>query len=313
MAFPTSPTEGQIYKNYKYNSTKSAWEAVNQALFTTSSPSFNKVAVTSTEDVGLSGVSGALTIGDTAGIHTAIDGNEIMAKASATTTGILYLQNEGGSVVIGAPVSANSVSASTFNAGTGTGATNGFKFDSDTGMFSSADGEIRFYSNNVNCGGPATGTNNWYINVTGSSGSCSGEAARAKGLNRSDAASDSYNVQSRWNGEYWRLDGYSTNTYHAGCQVAKADNGIYQQGNNWIRFMNGHCVQWGAMGVQPAGLTIIGVPIAFNSGGWAVAVNCVPSATHTWCEAWGNDTVSFAFYTPYAGNSYYYLAWGRWA
>ena len=33
-----------------------------------------------------------------------------------------------------------------------------------------------------------------------------------------------YSVQTDWTGTYWRLRGYSADTYHAGCQVAYADS-----------------------------------------------------------------------------------------
>jgi len=61
-------------------------------------------------------------------------------------------------------------------------------------------------------------------NTTGSSGSCTGESYRAKGLSRSDVASDSYNVQSRWNGTHWVLAGYNgVSTFHAGCRVTYSE------------------------------------------------------------------------------------------
>ena len=49
-------------------------------------------------------------------------------------------------------------------------------------------------------------------------------AATARGLNRSDSAVDSYNVQSHWDGSYWYLKGYNSTTYHAGVRVAIADS-----------------------------------------------------------------------------------------
>ncbi|MEI7463564.1 MAG: hypothetical protein WCK03_04200, partial [Candidatus Taylorbacteria bacterium] len=54
---------------------------------------------------------------------------------------------------------------------TGSGSAGGFGFDSDTGMTSTGDGNLKFYSNNVYCGGPSVGVNLWDINVTGSAGS----------------------------------------------------------------------------------------------------------------------------------------------
>ena len=45
--------------------------------------------------------SGVLLIGPPTGAHVAIDGNEIMAKGSGTTTSTLHINNEGGLVQIG--------------------------------------------------------------------------------------------------------------------------------------------------------------------------------------------------------------------
>lgn len=49
--------------------------------------------------------------------------------------------------------------------------TGGFGFDSDTGMTSTGDGNLKFYTNNVYAGGPVTGTQNWDINITGTASS----------------------------------------------------------------------------------------------------------------------------------------------
>jgi hypothetical protein len=56
---------------------------------------------------------------------------------------------------------------------TGSGSSGGFGFDNDTGMVSSGDGNLKFYTNNVYAGGPITATNNWDINITGNAGSVS--------------------------------------------------------------------------------------------------------------------------------------------
>ena len=69
-----------------------------------------------------------------------------------------------------------------------------------------------------NTGAGASGT--WDIGITG-------EAARAKGLSRSDSASDTYNCQFRWQYDksgYWTLAGFNGNTFHADCWVGWAGN-----------------------------------------------------------------------------------------
>lgn len=59
----------------------------------------------STDDVDLSGVSGALiTGGDGTGQHIAFDTNEIQSKSDATTAATLYLNNEGGNVNFGSNI-----------------------------------------------------------------------------------------------------------------------------------------------------------------------------------------------------------------
>lgn len=86
--------------------------------------------------------------------------------------------------------------------------------------------------NSLNAWGPTyptlmgfNGTDTYGVRVDTSrvSESCSGDAARSRGLTRSDSAVDGYNVQSHWDGTYWQLKGYSNTTYHAGVRVAFAD------------------------------------------------------------------------------------------
>jgi hypothetical protein len=71
------------------------------------------VNILNASDVGLGGASGALRIGNTAAEHMAFDTNEIMVKSDATTAGNLYLQNDGGAVLIG------NATAASFNMNTG--------------------------------------------------------------------------------------------------------------------------------------------------------------------------------------------------
>lgn len=61
---------------------------------------FNKINITSTQDVEASSATApALIIGDAAGQHLAFDNNELMSKSDGTTAGVLYLQNNGGAGV----------------------------------------------------------------------------------------------------------------------------------------------------------------------------------------------------------------------
>ena len=56
---------------------------------------------TGTNEASLTANTGILRIGESAGEHLAIDGNEIMAKSDATTAGDLHFQNNGGTVKFG--------------------------------------------------------------------------------------------------------------------------------------------------------------------------------------------------------------------
>ena len=56
-------------------------------------------------DVNLTNVSGHFISGDIFGNHIALDDNEIMAKRNEDTAGILYMQIEGGNIVVGSNTS----------------------------------------------------------------------------------------------------------------------------------------------------------------------------------------------------------------
>ena len=76
----------------------------------------NQVVISYANDVGVGGKSGVLLIGPPTGEHIAIDGNEIMSKASETTTRTLHINQDGGKVQIGSGGLA--VSGTTTSAGT---------------------------------------------------------------------------------------------------------------------------------------------------------------------------------------------------
>ena len=62
---------------------------------------FNRIIAKSTTDAAAGSANHvALITGDPAGQHLEFDGNEIMSKATGTTTGVLYLNAEGGNVSI---------------------------------------------------------------------------------------------------------------------------------------------------------------------------------------------------------------------
>lgn len=63
-----------------------------------------QVQILGGSDVDLTAESGYLLIGDPTGAHVAVDDNEIQAKSDGTTAAVLYLQNEGSNLEIGAAV-----------------------------------------------------------------------------------------------------------------------------------------------------------------------------------------------------------------
>jgi hypothetical protein len=94
-----------VDKLYYREGTTSGWRTwlsipfENRAnTFTQVNTFSNQVIISYTTDAKLTEASGALLIGTTSGEHIAIDTNEIMAKATASTANTLYLNNEGGLV-----------------------------------------------------------------------------------------------------------------------------------------------------------------------------------------------------------------------
>ena len=108
---------------------------------------------------GALSATGAVTGSNLSGTHT--------GSSSGTNTG--DQTNISGNAVTTSQTAFASLSCSgRITGATGTGSANGYGFDSDTGMTSTGDGNLKFYSNNVYCGGPAVGSNSWDINITGS-------------------------------------------------------------------------------------------------------------------------------------------------
>lgn len=92
-------TDGCLYSN----STKVSVNGhTHNYLPTTGGTVSGQVTLSKATDIsGVVSSEGALIIGSKTGEHLAFDPNEIMAKASATTTAPLYLNSEGGQVCVG--------------------------------------------------------------------------------------------------------------------------------------------------------------------------------------------------------------------
>lgn len=96
---------GNLYHRHGATTAWNGWNRIPMCgtanTFSGTNTFSGQVIISNTTDAALSSASGALRIGAIAGEHIAIDGNEIMAKTSASATGTLYLNNEGGLVQIG--------------------------------------------------------------------------------------------------------------------------------------------------------------------------------------------------------------------
>lgn len=84
----------------KFGGTNIYGDTVN--IYSNSDVTINKPLhlTTTTDASGTADNNPALTIGSVTGAHLELDGNEIMAKGSGTTTATLYINNEGGAVHI---------------------------------------------------------------------------------------------------------------------------------------------------------------------------------------------------------------------
>ena len=96
---------GNLYHRHGATTAWNGWNRIPMCgtanTFSGTNTFSGQVIISNTTDAALSSASGALRIGAITGEHMAIDGNEIMAKTSASATGTLYLNNEGGLVQIG--------------------------------------------------------------------------------------------------------------------------------------------------------------------------------------------------------------------
>lgn len=101
--------------------TTSANAATNLGVVKKSGDSMGgQLHLASTTDVSASAETEyPLAVGSLTGAHLAIDSDEIMAKASATGTGTLYLNREGGNVAIGSTTSTVSLSGNVHAKSTG--------------------------------------------------------------------------------------------------------------------------------------------------------------------------------------------------
>ena len=92
-------TGGELQTGGKY---LIVYDGTNFQLLNSSKPDTSaNVVFSSTDDVDLVNTNNTLNLGDIAGNHIALDGNEIQAKDDATTAGRLDINASGGAVVIG--------------------------------------------------------------------------------------------------------------------------------------------------------------------------------------------------------------------
>lgn len=110
-----------------------------------------------------------------------------------------------------------------------------------------------------------------YVAITSSN-----RAGVTKLFRRDD--NSNYSVQTDWTGTYWRLRGYSGDTYHAGCQVAYADSA--------------GAVAWGNVSSKPAAAGGATTPVYWTGSGF------------TACTAYSSASVNYANYAGYLHTKY---------
>jgi hypothetical protein len=94
LDFPSSPTNGQQFSGYVYDSAKGVWSYSDYLSIPT-------LRLTSTTDVTTSSTGHAFQIGPNDGVNLRIDSNEIQTLDNGVVSAPLLLQTDGGQVSIG--------------------------------------------------------------------------------------------------------------------------------------------------------------------------------------------------------------------
>jgi hypothetical protein len=195
------------------------------------------------DNAGVTSVSGTAPVVSSGGTAPAI------SMAAATTSVDGYLTAANWTTFNNKAPTASPTFTGRITGATGTGSANGFGFDSDTGMTSTGDGNLKFYTNNVYAGGPNAGTNNWDINITGSATNTS---------SISSAVGSGYT----WTG----VQSFQSNLGTTSGALNSPPLQVYATGTN-SAFMSFH--RGGAYAVN-MGLDSDNV---FRIGGWSAAAN----------------------------------------
>ena len=142
-----------------------------------------------TDASGTSDTNPALKIGNVTGQHLELDTNELMSKASATTVGPLYINNDGGTVAINGKTAAKVTGTPTSGQVLVADGTDGSIKTSGYTIAKSVPSNALFTDNNTTYTF-ATGDSNGQIKVTPSGGS--GQNVSVKGLGSNAYTSTAY-------------------------------------------------------------------------------------------------------------------------